>query len=146
VWREPVAAGQTKDFRARAHLGPPVITSLEMKPDSLTTTSTSRNADDGFALLTVVGPATLATVFDFQNALRNSTSPKTIVDLSGVPYMDSAGLGALLVFHVSCSRNGRKYAIVGTASRIMTMIRVSKVDTVLSLFETTADAEEFLEG
>ena len=54
--------------------------------------------------------------------------------------MDSAGLGALLSFHVSCSRHERTYAVAGASNRLRIMMEVAHVDQILNLRPTVADA------
>src|ERR1700761_1923931 len=70
----------------------------------------------GVLILSVQGPLTIHNFFEFQAATR-SDSPVTIVDLAGVPFLDSAALGCLVGLHVSCERSGRKYAIVNVRER-----------------------------
>ena len=71
-------------------------------------------------------------------------TPKTILDLSRVTYMDSAGLGAILSFHASCNRHEHKYAIAGASQRLMTLFEVAKVIGFLNLYPTLAEAEAAL--
>jgi len=87
----------------------------------------------------LTGPFTLGTMFDFQHLVREHKAAATIIDLSGVPYMDSAALGSLLGFHVSCAREGRKYALVGVGERLKTLFKVAGVDSVLVTY-ASADA------
>src|SRR6516165_6399108 len=82
-------------------------------------------------VLKLTGPLTFSTMFDFQSVLRKRKGPKTIIDLSGVPYMDSAGLGTLLGLHASCARNGQRYGVVGASDRLKTLFRVAGVDGIL---------------
>lgn len=98
----------------------------------------------GVRTLQLAGPFTLTEVIDFQSVIRESTFPMTIVDLSGVAYMDSAALGSLLGFHVSCQRESRKYALAGVSDRLKTMMRVAGVDGLLPVYATAADAEAAL--
>lgn len=91
---------------------------------------TVRN-QDGVQIIRLTGPFTITTMFDFQTQVREQTAPITLIDLSGVPYMDSAALGSLLGFHVSCQREGRKYALVGVSDRLKTLFRVAGVDGLL---------------
>jgi anti-anti-sigma factor len=93
-------------------------------------------------ILRLIGPFTLGTMFDFQNIVREGDAAVTIIDLSGVPYMDSAALGALLGFHVSCQREGRRYALAGVSSRLRTLFLVAGVDGFLTQYDTADQAEE----
>ena len=63
-------------------------------------------------MLKLSGPFTLKGIWDFQAAAREGDAPVTIIDLTEVPYMDSAALGSIMGVHVSCQRLARKYAIV----------------------------------
>jgi anti-sigma B factor antagonist len=101
----------------------------------------STSAELGIETMRLTGALTLATLFDLQEALRVDPKPKTIIDLTGVPYMDSAGLGALLSFHASCKRTGREYALVGMSPRVHTMFAASKVDRLVAMFPTAREAE-----
>jgi anti-anti-sigma factor len=95
----------------------------------------------GTCLLHLEGPLTLATLFEFQNAVRSENSDGLIVALEAVPYMDSAGLGAILGAYASCQRHGRKFALVGVSSRVLTLLQVSKVDTLVPRYATVEAAQ-----
>ena len=68
---------------------------------------------EGWRILKLSGAFTLNAIFEFQLATRTNPEPVTIVDLTDVPYMDSAALGSLLGFHASCHRENRRYALAG---------------------------------
>jgi len=101
---------------------------------------------EGERILKLTGPFTLSTLFDFQDAMRTHHPPIIIVDLSEVPYMDSAALGSLLGLHVSCQQHSRRYALVGVSDRLMTVLRVSGVHAILVTFSSLAEAEAALGG
>lgn len=101
---------------------------------------------DGERIVKLSGPFTLAAVFDFQDAIRTHHPPLTIIDLTDVPYMDSAALGSLLGLHVSCQKDGRRYGLVGASDRLRTLFRVAGVDGFLAIFGSLADAEAGLGG
>jgi anti-sigma B factor antagonist len=105
-----------------------------------------RTTDDqnGIDTLRLKGPLTLSTVFQFQEAIRADPKAKTIVELSGVVYMDSAGLGSILSFHAACKRSDRRYALVGLTPRVYTMFFASKVDKLVHIVPTIKDAEQLL--
>jgi len=91
-------------------------------------------------VLKLTGPFTLRDVFEFQGTVRAGVAPITLIDLTEVPYMDSASLGSLLGFHVSCERDGRKYTLVGASDRLQTLFRVSGVQGLLHCRATLTDA------
>jgi len=92
-------------------------------------------------MLRLTGPFTLTTMFEFQSIVRERAAAVTIIDLAGVPYMDSAALGALLGFHVSCQREGHRYALTGVSDRILTLLKVAGVDGFLVRYDTPQQAE-----
>src|SRR5271154_5069353 len=62
----------------------------------------------------LTGPVTLRNLFEFQDQLRSGDLPRvSIVDFAGVPYMDSAGMGAILNYYVHCQKNGVMLMIAG---------------------------------
>ena len=95
----------------------------------------------GIRTLHLEGPLTLQTLFDFQRAVRAHEPPALIISLAGVPYVDSAGLGAILGAYTSCQGHGRGFALSNVPQRVFTLFRVAKVDTLLPQFETVEAAE-----
>jgi anti-sigma B factor antagonist len=94
-------------------------------------------------ILRLTGPITLRNLFDFQAQLRaiQPTPPVTILDLTGVPYMDSAGMGALINHHVSCQGKGAKLILTGISPRIMELFKMTRVDSVITQAPTVEAAE-----
>jgi len=99
---------------------------------------------DAIRILKLIGPFTLSTMFDFKSVIRQHTAPVTLIDLSAVPYMDSASLGALLGFHVSCQREGRKYALIAPSDRLKTLFKVAGVEGILTAYDSVEAAERAL--
>ena len=95
-------------------------------------------------ILHLDGPLTLHTLFQFQDAIRSDPPTVTILDLSGVPYMDSAGMGAILNFYVSSQKSGRKLIISGVNYRVVELFKLTRVDTLLTIVPTADDAEKML--
>jgi anti-sigma B factor antagonist len=87
------------------------------------------------------GPLTLSNLFPFQAALRKDILPKTILDMTGVPYVDSAGMGAIINFHISCQKNGRKMVLAGVNERVYTLLELTNTTKLLTLTPTVAEAE-----
>lgn len=101
-------------------------------------------AHEGERILKLHGPLVISNFFSFQQIAREDKSPLLIIDMTDVPYVDSAALGAIIGIHVSAGNNKRKYALVNVAPRIMTMLTVSGVRDTLSIFSTLAEAQAAL--
>ena len=50
---------------------------------------------------------TLSNLFDFQARVRSDKSQALIIDLTSVPYVDSAGIGALVGAYVNRQKDNR---------------------------------------
>jgi len=101
--------------------------------------SQGKNADT--RILTFEGPLTLSNLFTFQAELRKETAPLVILDLTGVPYIDSAGMGALINYHISCQKAKRKLVLAGVNDRVHTLLELTNTTKLLTLVPTAADGE-----
>jgi anti-anti-sigma factor len=96
----------------------------------------------GTVIFRFAGPLTLRNLFTMQEQLREGELPLvTILDFSGVPYMDSAGMGAVINHYVHCQNRGARMVAAGVSSRVMELFKLTKVDTVIPLSGTAEEAE-----
>src|SRR5262249_29479504 len=95
----------------------------------------------GASIMRLTGPLTLRTLFDFQDASRREIAKPIIVDINGVPYMDSAGLGAVISIFASCQRTKRVFALTGLSERIRNIFEVTHCDGLLPCFDTLEAAD-----
>lgn len=91
-------------------------------------------------ILILRGPVVLSTLFQFQNALRARDSRVLVIDFIHVPYIDSAGIGALVGAHVSHNKAGRSLALVGVTERVRNALKVTHVESFFRFFPTQEDA------
>ena len=98
-------------------------------------------ATSGARILKLNGPLTLQSLFDFQQLVRLEHKKPIILDLTGVAYMDSAGLGSVIGAFVSCQRTDRGFAITGVSERINTLFMVAHVKDFLPCFDSLDAAE-----
>jgi anti-sigma B factor antagonist len=98
------------------------------------------NRPSGVQLLKLSGPLTLRTLFEFQEAARRHTS-SLVIDAAGVPYMDSAGLGALIGIFASCHRTGQKLAISSVRERVQVLFEMTGVQGMLPCYGSLEEAE-----
>lgn len=95
-------------------------------------------------VLSIRGPLTMENVTPFMNAVRRETAPTMILDLSGVPYLDSSGLGSLVSACTSCTKAGRRIALTGVTKRVRKVFEITKMEQVFLTFPTLSDAIEAL--
>ena len=100
-----------------------------------------RGTSEGVRVLRLNGPVLLTNFFEFQSQVRASTSPTLVLDLSGVPYMDSAGIGALVGAYVTHQKDGRRLALVGVTDRVRSAMQITRVEQFFHLYDTVAAAE-----
>lgn len=113
-----------------------------MLNDGPLTIERKEGKNPGTQIFALVGPLTLRNLFEFQTELRNATPPPlTVIDLTQVPYMDSAGMGLVMNHYVRCQTRGAKLIVVGANNRVLDLFKVTKVDTVLPMVPTVNDAE-----
>jgi anti-sigma B factor antagonist len=98
------------------------------------------------SILTLKGSLTIGTLFDLQAVLRAPDLKSTIIDFAAVPYIDSAGLGVLLSHWAHTQRIGAKFAVVAMPDRVRVLLEMTKVDTLLPIFPSAADAERAFAG
>ncbi len=96
----------------------------------------------GQRILQLRGPVVLGTLFQFQSAIRAKDASTLIIDFSGVPYVDSAGIGALVGAYVTHNKEGRSLALVGVSPRVHTALEVTRVNQFFQFFNTLADAQQ----
>lgn len=90
-------------------------------------------------ILRLTGPLTLSTLFEFQSVVRADRSRSLIVDLTNVPYIDSAGIGSLVGAYVSRQKD-RSLTLVGTSSRVREALRITKVEQFFRMMDTLDQA------
>jgi anti-sigma B factor antagonist len=74
-----------------------------------------------------------------QNQLQKGTR-KLVLNLSDVPYMDSAGLGEIVRCYTTVSREGGKLKLLNATSRIKDLLTITKLITVFEHFESEEEA------
>jgi anti-anti-sigma factor len=99
---------------------------------------------EGLRILHLKGSLNIQTVFTLQDALKKETSPALILDFSAVPFIDSAGLGALVAAHVSSQKAMRKLAFAEMNAQVEALIDMTHVSQLFKTYSTVKDAEAAL--
>jgi len=96
---------------------------------------------DGKGVLCLRGPLTMSNVTPFQNAIRREENAATVIlDLSDVPYVDSAGLGSLVGAYISRHKAGRQIVLAGVNERVLKLFRITRVEPLFLIFPALEDA------
>lgn len=96
---------------------------------------------EGQRVLRLNGPIVITNLFQFQSMVRADTSKTLILDLSKVPYIDSAGIGALVGAYVTHQKEGRNLALVGVTERVRNTMQVTRVDTFFKFYDSLDAAQ-----
>jgi anti-sigma B factor antagonist len=67
----------------------------------------------------------------------NPGEPVLVIDMTAVPYIDSAGIGALVGVQVNRQKDGRTLLLVGVTDRVRTALQVTKVESLFTFAEAT---------
>jgi anti-anti-sigma factor len=98
----------------------------------------------GMMIVAVVGKLDTRTTPDFQKTCADLPDTPTILDLSGLDYLSSSGLRALLELKRSFSRKGTSVVIAGSRGLVDKVIRVSGFEQIFSLYPSVPEALETL--
>ena len=95
-------------------------------------------------VLTITGEITLRAGGDVQlkdkiQSLLQQGHKKILLDLGGVSYVDSAGLGQLVQATVTASKNGGKLKLLNLTKRLNDLLVVTKLSTVFDIVEKESD-------
>ena len=74
------------------------------------------------------------------NSLIHQGQKKLLLNLEGVPYIDSAGLGEIVRTYTTVSRQGGSLKLVNLTKRITDLLSITKLLTVFETFDTEKDA------
>jgi len=93
-------------------------------------------------ILSLTGPLTLSNIFGFQSTVRADNSRALIIDFTGVPLIDSAGIGALVGAYVNRQKDGRTLGLVGVNQRIRQALQITHVENLFQFFTSIPEAEK----
>jgi len=105
---------------------------------------TTESLGDDIAVISGEGRLNMVSGPDLRDAVVKaigSGRSRIVVDLHRVPFMDSSGLGAL----ISCLKTARESAggdlrIVSPSAQVGMVLKLSKVDSILSPYESVEAA------
>ena len=101
--------------------------------------------DDGrkVALVEAAGDIDLQHSTEFQQKLLELPAQHpglVIVDLSGVPYMDSSGVASLVKLLARLRREGILLRLAGLTPRVRSVFEITRLNTVFEIYPTAQEA------
>ncbi|PPF25447.1 anti-anti-sigma factor [Rathayibacter sp. AY1G1] len=106
-------------------------------------TFTTETTAPDIAVLRGEGRLNAASAPELRSAVRRAIdegSPRIVVELSAVTFMDSSGLGALVGALKTARQAGGDLRIAAPSEQVVMVLQLSNLDRVLTLFDTAGDA------
>jgi len=111
---------------------PPFKLELEKRPGST----------DALAIYQLKGKLSLETVNEFIQTLRPEPAHHLILDLSGVTFLDSSGVGALVSLFVNRRNHSKTFALAALAPQSAAVVTVAGLQNLLPIYKTVEEAME----
>jgi anti-sigma B factor antagonist len=104
--------------------------------------SVTATADDEWVVVAVHGEVDISTATTLDEALQRATasSARVVIDLSGVAFMDSTGLGVLMRAHKRQDDAGAALRIAAPSDRVTRLLDVTKLDDVFAVYPSVDES------
>ncbi len=96
-------------------------------------------------VLKVAGMAAVEVAGQLSRALQEAANraPRLLlVDLSGLSFISSTGLGGLVAAHVTCEKNNTRLCLVNPRPFIREILEVTKLSTLFKIVDDPEEAEQ----
>jgi len=90
---------------------------------------------NGTHALRLLGPLTISTLYEFQAIVRTSAG-SMMLDFTQVPYIDSAGVGALVGAYVRHNKDGHTLTLAGVNERVRNILKGTRVEQFFTYAES----------
>jgi anti-anti-sigma factor len=99
-----------------------------------------RDGSNGSLVTRLSGKLSLETVSEFITTMRPEGAQHLVLDMSGLSFLDSAGVGALVSLFVSRRNHGKTLALAGLTQQGVAVMQVSGLMKLLPIFATVDEA------
>ena len=96
--------------------------------------------DSSQLVVRLSGKLSLETVHNFIQTLRPDPAARLILDLSGVSFLDSAGVGALVQIFVHRRNQGQSFALTGLTKQSTAVLQVAGLSKLLPVHASVEEA------
>lgn len=95
---------------------------------------------DSLTIYKAEGKLSLETVNAFIQKMRAETASYVVLDLSGVNFLDSGGVGALVSLFVSRRNQGKAFALAALSPQSTAVVTVAGLQNLLPIYKTVEEA------
>lgn len=92
------------------------------------------------AVIKLHGKLSLETVSNFLQTVRPECAPELVPDMSGVKFLDSAGIGALAQLFVHRRGQGQKFALAALTQQAKAVMEVAGLLKLLPAYASVTEA------
>jgi anti-sigma B factor antagonist len=120
------------------------MSSLQMSSLQIESSGSSSGSEPAAVIvLAVSGELDLATIVTFKDAVGDRIvdgGAPVVLDLTGLSFCDSTGLGSFVGLHRQASAAGTTLALAAPRKRIADLLKISGIDRVVPVYLTVDEA------
>ncbi|MFT4560406.1 MAG: anti-sigma B factor antagonist [Gammaproteobacteria bacterium] len=97
--------------------------------------------DRGFSIVLLTGDVDLSCSPDARKTILDclESSKDTLVDLSGVSYIDSSGVASLVEGYQTAKKKNLKFGLLGVSSPAMSVLELARLDKVFPIYASVEE-------
>ena len=103
--------------------------------------------EDGVKVVHLSGPVDVSQAMQLREVLGehlDGPGARVLVDLSGVPLIDSSGIGVMVTAHRRADGAGASFALAGAGTTVARVFSLTRTDKLLRLYPDVAEGVEAL--
>lgn len=109
-----------------------------------------RREDRSVTVLVIEGVIKLgesaSTFSSYLEGLLEEGVRSVVIDLAGIDYVDSTGLGELVGYLQKYTERGRRLGLLNPRDRILNLLRLTQLDETFPIFDSLEQAVEAMSG
>jgi anti-sigma B factor antagonist len=96
----------------------------------------------GCVVVRVTGEVDFETASGLHRAVEEAarSSPRVVIDFTGVSFIDSTGLGVILVARNEADARGGSVALVGSSALVRRLLRSAQIDHAFAMYDSLDEA------
>lgn len=114
-------------------------TNMEVSKEIIDNTILSLNLNGD-----LIGEINGVEILEIVNNSINQTLNSCIVDLSGVRYMNSSGVGVLITIMTKINNKNGKLVLVNPSSQVVKLLEMTKLDSIFNTVKSITEAKEII--